>query len=288
MSDAVKTFHLDALPPAEVQTILQYAVAPRPICFASTVDAQGNPNLSPFSFFNLFSSNPPVVVFSPARRVRDNTTKHTLDNIGEVPEVCINMVNYDMVWQTSLASTEYEKGVDEFVKAGFTKLPSETIKPFRVAEAPVQMECIVTEVKSLGSGGGAGNLVICEVKRVHVKTSVLDDTEKKIDQQKLDLVARLGGDWYCRASGSALFEIEKPVRNKGIGVDAIPESIRTSEVLTGNDLGQLGNVEHLPSPDEIAAVSGNMAAKTRLEKHRLAQDLLRQRKAVEAWKILLS
>lgn len=288
MNEDIKTFQLDTLLPSEVQTILQYAVSPRPICFASTIDASGQPNLSPFSFFNLFSSNPPIVVFSPARRVRDNTTKHTLENILEVPEVCINMVNYDMVWQTSLASTEYDKGVDEFVKSGFTKIQSESIRPFRVAEAPVQMECLVTEVKSLGDGGGAGNLVICEVKRVHVKTSVLDETGNKIDQQKLDLVARLGGDWYCRASGTSLFEIEKPVKNKGIGVDAIPEHILNSEVLTGNDLGQLGNVEHLPLPDEIAAVSGNMAQKTRLEKHRLAQDLLRQRKAVEAWKILLS
>jgi flavin reductase (DIM6/NTAB) family NADH-FMN oxidoreductase RutF len=282
------TFDLKMMKPAEIQTILQHAIAPRPICFASTIDKNGNANLSPFSFFNLFSSNPPILVFSPARRVRDNTIKHTLENVLEIDEVCINMVNYDMVWQTSLASTEYEKGVDEFVKSGFTKETSQLIKPYRVKESPIQLECKVLEVKSLGDKGGAGNLVICEVLVIHVNNDVLDAEKKQIDQNKLDLVARLGGDWYCRASGEALFEIEKPVRNKGIGIDQIREDIRNSHFLTGNDLGQLGNVEQLPTKEDIESVSPNIAKKSSFEKHKMAHELLAQKLVQEAWKILLS
>jgi len=275
------------MPPMQLQALLQGAVAPRPICFASTVDEKGKPNLSPFSFFNIFSSNPPILVFSPARRVRDNTTKHTLENIIEVPEVCINMVNYDMVWQTSLASTEYAKGEDEFVKAGFSKEPSTLIKPYRVKESPVQLECKVNQVIALGTEGGAGNLVVCEVIQIHVNESILYSDTSIIDPHKIDLVSRMGGDWYCRANGEALFEIEKPVRNKGIGVDQIPKDIRESNILTGNDLGQLGNVEHLPS-DEYIITNGEIAeGKSTTEKHIMAHELLLNRKANEAWAVLL-
>lgn len=227
------------------------SIAPRPICFASTVDKAGNVNLSPFSFFNAFGSNPSTLIFSPARRVRDNTIKHTLENVLETMEVCINVVNYDMVWQMSLASTEYEKGVNEFKKAGFTELPSDLIRPPRVKESPVQFECKVRQVIETGTEGGAGNLVICEILKMHISETVLD-AEGHIDQNKIQLVARMGGDWYAKAFGDALFEIEKPTRNKGIGVDQIPESIRLSTVLTGNNLGQLGNIESLPTENEIS------------------------------------
>ena len=247
----MQTFRLSELTPMKAQALLQGAVAPRPICFASTIDAQGNINLSPYSFFNIFSSNPPVVIFSPARRVRDNTTKHTLQNIQEVAEVCINMVSYDMVEQTSLASTEYAKGVNEFEKAGFTMLKSELIQPPRVAEAPVQLECKVLQVIPLGDQGGAGNLVLAEVLLMHVNPSILND-QGTIDPKKIDLVARLGGDWYSRSS-AGLFEVAKPLTTLGIGVDAIPEWIKQHPLFTGNDLGRLGNVEKLPSLDEINA-----------------------------------
>lgn len=249
----MQTFRLSELTPMKAQALLQGAVAPRPICFASTIDAQGQVNLSPYSFFNLFSSNPPVVIFSPARRVRDNTTKHTLQNIQEVAEVCINMVSYDMVEQTSLASTEYAKGVNEFEKAGFTMLKSELIQPPRVAEAPVQLECKVLQVIPLGDQGGAGNLVLAEVVLMHVNPSILND-QGTIDPKKIDLVARLGGDWYSRSS-AGLFEVAKPLTTLGIGVEAIPAWIRQHPLFTGNDLGRLGNVERLPSQDEIHAAS---------------------------------
>jgi flavin reductase (DIM6/NTAB) family NADH-FMN oxidoreductase RutF len=248
------TIKVSDLSPLQLQNYLQYAIAPRPICFASTVDKAGNINLSPFSFFNMFSTNPPVCVFSPARRVRDNTTKHTLENLKEVPECVINIVNYDMVQQVSLSSVEYEKGVNEFIKSGLTMLPSETVKPPRVAESPVQFECVVNDIISLGNGAGAGNLVIAEIKLMHINEAVLDD-EGKIDQQKMDLVARLGGDWYCRVTPDNLFKVAKPNKNIGIGVDALPYAIRNSKILTGNNLGQLGNVEVLPGDDEIAAYS---------------------------------
>lgn len=281
------SFDPKSMPPMQLQALLQGAVAPRPICFASTVDAQGQPNLSPFSFFNIFSSNPPILVFSPARRVRDNTTKHTLENIIEVPEVCINMVNHDMVWQTSLASTEYAKGEDEFIKAGFTKENSQYIKPYRVKESPVQMECKVNQVLPLGTEGGAGNLIICEVILVHVNENILYNDTSIIDPHKIDLVSRMGGDWYCRANGNALFEIEKPVRNKGIGVDQIPKNIRESIILTGNDLGQLGNVEQLPTEEYIYNNGKISEGKTETEIHELAHQLLAERKVNEAWTVLL-
>jgi len=292
------TLKLSDLSVVDLQNYLQYAIAPRPICFASTVDKAGNVNLSPFSFFNLFGTNPPVCVFSPSRRVRDNTTKHTLENLREVPECVINIVNYDMVQQVSLASVEYPKGVNEFVKSGFTMLKSELVRPPRVAESPVQLECVVNEIKSLGDTPGAGNLVIAEIKLMHIHESVLD-ADGKIDQQKMDHVARLGGDWYCRVTPGNLFKVAKPVKTVGIGVDSIPFAIRNSKILTGNNLGQLGNVEILPPDDAIAAYAQQDAVKEILDAtigdsqtremqlHLKAKELLEDGKVDEAWKVLL-
>ena len=274
------------------------AVAPRPIAFASTIDKEGNLNLSPFSFFNVFSANPPIAIFSPARKGKDNTTKHTFENVKEVGEVVINVVNYAMVQQTSLASTEYPKGVNEFEKAGFTPLKSELIKPFRVKESPVQMECKVREVIELNNEGGAGNLVICEILLMHISETVLDDN-KNIDPNKIDLVARMGANWYCRASGDALFEVEKPLTTLGIGIDSLPESIRRSTILTGNDLGQLGNIEQLPGEAEVNEFKRNELSvifkkyedkpdMMEVELHKFAHDFLAKGKVSEAWKTLLS
>ncbi|PWS31345.1 flavin reductase family protein [Pedobacter paludis] len=242
------------LSPVQLQDYLQYAIAPRPICFASTIDVDGNINLSPFSFFNMFSTKPPICIFSPARRVRDNTTKHTLENVLQVKECVINIVNYDMVQQMSLASTEYAKGVNEFEKAGFTMLKSDLVAPPRVAEAPVQFECIINDVISLGENHGAGNLILAEIKLIHINENILDE-QGKIDQKKIDLVARLGGDWYCRVTKDNLFKVAKPLAKLGIGVDRLPYAVRYSKVLTGNDLGMLGNVELLPSEEEIDLIS---------------------------------
>jgi flavin reductase (DIM6/NTAB) family NADH-FMN oxidoreductase RutF len=283
----------------ELQNYLQYAIAPRPICFVSTIDSVGNVNLSPFSFFNMFSTNPPVCIFSPARRVRDNTTKHSLENVLEVPECVINIVNYNMVRQTSLASVEYPKGVNEFIKAGFTQLKSELVKPPRVAESPVQMECIINQIIPLGENAGAGTLVLAEIKRIHIREEILDEMGK-IDQTKIDLVARLGGDWYCRVTEDNLFQVEKPVRTLGIGVDSIPSAIRNSKILTGNNLGQLGNVEHLPSDEEVAQFQSDPELKQILDStvgdksnrereiHQYARKLLEVGRVEEAWKALLS
>jgi len=292
------TIKVSDLKTAELQNYLQYAIAPRPICFVSTIDKNGNVNLSPFSFFNMFSTNPPICIFSPARRVRDNTTKHSLENVLEVPECVINIVNYDMVQQTSLASVEYPKGTNEFIKAGFTELASELVKPPRVAESPVQMECVVKEVISLGNEAGAGNLVLAEIKLIHIQEHILDESGK-IDQEKIDLVARLGGDWYCRVTSENLFKVEKPVRTLGIGVDSIPSSIRNSEILTGNNLGQLGNLEALPTDKEIEefqydpelrqilnATIGDSRTRQR-ELHQYAKVLLEKGNVVDAWKVLL-
>ena len=253
------------------------AIAPRPICFASTVDGKGQVNLSPYSFFNVFSANPPVMIFSPARRVRDNTTKHTLENVQETGEVVINVVSYDMVQQMSLSSTEYPQGVNEFVKAGFTQASSTKVAPPRVAESPVQFECKVKEVVALGDQGGAGNLVICEVVWIHINEAVLDDSGK-ISPQKLDPVSRLGGNWYSRAN-LGLFEVEKPLRTLGIGVDALPEQIRNSKVLTGNHLGMLANIERLP--DAAGQASSEEAI------HQNAASLLEEGAVAEAWNILI-
>lgn len=282
----------------QVHSYLLGAVGPRPIAFASTIDKDGNPNLAPFSFFNVFSANPPIAVFSPARSGRTGITKHTYDNIKEVPEVVINVVNYDMVQQTSLASAEYPKGVNEFTKAGFTPLPSEKIKPFRVKESPVQLECKVINVIELGQNGGAGNLVICEVVLIHVNENVLDE-KQSIDQKKIDLVARMGGNWYCRAHGDALFEIAKPLTSLGIGVDTIPASIRNSKYLTGNHLGQLGNSEQLPDETAVNEYKlvelselfiANEKNQQKLEEllHQRAAKLLNEGKVNDAWMTLLA
>lgn len=268
------------------------AVTPRPIAFASTIDKKGNINLSPFSFFNVFSANPPILIFSPARRGRDNTTKHTFENVLEVKEVVINIVNYDMVQQMSLSSTEYPKGTNEFIKSGLTAVPSEKVKPPRVAESPVQFECKVNEVIQLGKEGGAGNLVICEVLKIHIDESILDENQV-IDQHKIDTVARMGGNWYSR-SNMGMFEVPKPLSTLGIGIDKIPNEIKSSTVLTGNDLGMLGNIEELPSEEELKEfVSKNIKVRTVLsssdtiEIHKLAQSYLQQGDIPSAWKVLL-
>lgn len=292
------TLNTSNLTPVELQNYLQYAIAPRPICFASTIDAEGNINLSPFSFFNMFSTNPPICVFSPARRVRDNTTKHTLENVHQVKECVINIVNYDMVQQMSLASTEYAKGVNEFEKAGFTMLKSDLVQPPRVAEAPVQFECVVNDVISLGDNHGAGNLILAEIKVIHINEEILDENGR-IDQHKIDLVARLGGDWYCRVTNDNLFKVAKPLAKLGIGVDRLPHSVRLSKVLTGNDLGMLGNVEQIPSDEEIDLISTNPEVKEVLdatigdntnrerELHELAKKFLNSGEVELALKIVL-
>ena len=278
---------------ARVYGILSSAVGPRPIAFASTLDKDGRPNLSPYSFFNVFSSNPPVVIFSPVRRGRDNTTKHTLDNILETGEVVINSVNYAMVQQMSLTSTEYDAGVDEFVKGGFTKEASEIVKPFRVKESPVQFECKVKDVIALGNEGGAGNLVICEVVKIHVHKEFLTE-DGTVNERKLDLVARMGGNWYTRAV-EGMFEVPKPLRNLGVGVDQIPENFRLSNVLTGNDLGKLGNVEQVPSAAEITAfLAENEELKMLIDQkethllHKKISELINQDRTGDAWKLILA
>ncbi len=278
------------IPIGKLFGLLTGSVTPRPIAFASTIDKEGNVNLSPFSFFNVFGANPPTFVFSPSNRVRDNSTKHTLDNILEVPEVVINIVNYSMVQQMSLSSTDYAKGVNEFIKAGFTQVPSDKVKPPRVGEAPAAFECIVKQVIPTGEGGGSGNLVICEGIHLHFKEGIFDE-DGAINPIKMDAVARLGKNWYSHANQHSLFEVEKPLAKKGIGIDQIPEQIRNSKILTGNDLGKLGNVESLPSQIEILEFAKNEISEniSSLEKrHLLAQDLLKFNKVKEAWMVLLS
>lgn len=290
------TLNLKDIKPADVQNYLQHAIAPRPICFASTIDKAGNVNLSPFSFFNLFSSNPPVVIFSPARRVRDNTTKHSLENVLEVPEVVINLVDYDMVQQMSLASCEFPKGCNEFVKAGFTEEKATLVSPPMVKESKIKLECKVLEVKPLGTEGGAGNLVICEVLCMHIDESILD-TGNKIDQTKMHHVARLGGDWYAKIDETNLFKVAKPNTQLGIGIDALPESIRKSTILSGNNLGQLANVHEMPFIDPafhddklkniIQYFSLNPDDMDK-ELHIYAKELLDAGKVNAAWQVLLA
>lgn len=279
--------------PAKVQGYLQGAIAPRPIAFASTIDENGNPNLSPFSFFNVFSSNPPILVFSPARRVRNNTIKHTLINAQNTKEVVINVVNYDIVQQMSLSSTEYPDGVNEFEKSGLTMIKSDVVKPFRVAESPVQFECKVNDIIALGDQGGAGNLIICEVVKIHVSEEVLNE-EGVIDQHKIDLVARCGGNWYSRAN-AGLFEVEKPLTTLGIGVDNIPDFVKESPIFNGNDLGKLGNIEAIPTEEEITtfvkedfAVKAVLSSDDEQKKNQLAKDLLDKNEVLKAWKVLLA
>lgn len=269
------------------------SIGPRPIAFVSTVDEEGRPNLSPFSFFNVFSANPPILIFSPARRVRDNTTKHTLDNVIKLKEVVINVVTYGMVQQMSLSSTEYKKGENEFIKAGLTMLESDLVKPFRVGESPVQFECKVTKVEPLGKEGGAGNLVFCEVVKIHLDPLILDENGS-IDQLKIDQVARMGGNWYSRAN-KGLFEVPKPLSSLGIGVDRIPDEIRLSKILTGNDLGMLGNVERLPSKLEVDQFIGRntdikalIKSKDEVKIHQKAQAFLTKKEILSAWKVLLA
>ena len=284
-----------------VQKLHQYllgAIGPRPIAFASTVDAEGKPNLAPFSFFNVFSANPPILIFSPARSGRTNTTKDTYNNVKVVPEVVINVVNYDIVHQMSLASSPYAPGVNEFEKAGFTALKSDSVKPFRVAESPVQFECKVNEVIELGTEGGAGNLIICEVVKIHIHDEVLD-SNGMIDQQKIDLVARMGGDWYSRANAESMFEITKPISTCGIGFDALPVDIKSSKVLSGNNLGHLAGIEKIPDEtnvneykllelsDLFVSLEDNPLALEQ-ELHKRAQSLLDENKLEEAWLTLLS
>ncbi|MBN9379258.1 MAG: flavin reductase family protein [Chitinophagaceae bacterium] len=288
---------LSALTPVLRQNYLQYAVAPRPVCFASTIDSAGQVNLSPFSFFNMFSTTPPILVFSPSRRVRDNTTKHTLHNVLDVPEVVINIVDYDMVQQISLASCEYPKGTNEFVKAGFTEIPATRVRPPMVKESKIKIECKVIEVKPLGEEGGAGNLVICEALCMHIDDAILDDEKKMIDQRRIHHIARLGGDWYCRVDEHNLFQVEKPNTRLGIGIDMLPAPVRNSSILSGNDLGQLANVHEMPVVDpafyddtlkNIFQYYSVNPEEMEKELHTYAKQLLRQGKVTEAWQVLLA
>ncbi len=287
------SFDPKSISTARLHGYLLSAVAPRPIAFASTIDSDGNPNLSPFSYFNVFSSNPPILIFSPARRVRNNTTKHTLENAHKTKEVVINVVNYDIVQQMSLSSTEYAKDVNEFDKSGLTMLESDVVKPFRVGESPVQFECRVNEIIELGTEGGAGNLIICEVLKFHIDESVMDD-KQIIVQEKLDLVARAGGSYYSRAK-NGFFEIPKPLSTLGIGVDSMPSVVKNSMILTGNDLGMLGNVEVLPTKEEVEGFINNVSERypnikemSHRQKHKIARNYLSYGDVDSAWKLLLS
>lgn len=273
--------------------LLKHAISPRPICFASTIDKDGNVNLSPFSFFNLMGQNPPICVFSPLRKMRDGSTKHTLENIWEHPECVINIVNYSIVQQQSLASVEYPKGVNEFVKAGFTELASEIVKPPRVAESPIQLECKIREVISITDQPGAANLVIAEVVKLHIHEDLLDE-ENNVSPYDLDLVARMGGDFYCRVIPESIFEVEKPTRTIGLGIDQLPDDIKNSNYLTGNHLGQLGNVENLPTEEMIENFKSQLKDRLDIQKfksaevrHQVASKLLDQGDVNGAWYWLL-
>ncbi len=282
--------------PSEVSTgklhgLMLGAIGPRPIAFASTIDTKGTPNLSPFSFFNVFSANPPILIFSPARRVRDNTTKHTLENVKSTKEVVINMVNYNIVQQMSLSSTEYPVGVNEFIKSGLTMVSSEKVQAYRVGESPVQFECKVNEIVPMGKEGGAGNLIICEVLLMHINENVLDENER-IDQHKIDQVARMGGNWYTRAN-KGMFEVPKPLSTIGIGVDSLPEDIKNSTIFTGNDLGKLANVEGIPTKMEALDFVNNqddikdeIEQANQIEIHKFAKQYLDQDDIDTAWNIL--
>jgi flavin reductase (DIM6/NTAB) family NADH-FMN oxidoreductase RutF len=297
-SGLMKTIIPSEIPLPELHQLLLGAIAPRPIALASTIDREGNPNLSPFSFYNAFGVNPTTLIFSPSRRGRDNTVKNTYENIKEVPEVVINAVTYSMVQQVSLASTEYPKGVNEFIKSGLSPLASEKVRPFRVKESPVQFECKVRQVIETGDQGGAANLVICEILLIHVNPDVLN-AQGKVDTSKMDLVGRMGADFYVRASGNAIFEVEKPIARQGIGVDSLPDKIRLSTILTGNDLGRLGNLETLPTSDEIETSRRNPYVSSIFHEnkdnelaqieslHLLAQQWIEEGKAREALSILM-
>ena len=276
------TINTSDISPLELQGYLQSAIAPRPICLASTIDKAGQVNLSPFSYFNLFSMNPPICIFSPSRRVRDNTTKHTLENLKEVPECVINIVNYAMVQQVSLSSCEYSKDINEFTKAGFTQIPSDLVAPPRVAESPIQLECTVAQIIALGEKAGAGNLVLAEIKKIHIAESVLN-ANNKIDQAKLDLVARLGGDWYARINEQNLFEVTKPNTQLGMGFDMLPKFIREHVGLSNNEKAQLANCTTLPeSLAQNAEIVVNLA-QTSIEAIKLE---LANNNAQNAWSII--
>jgi flavin reductase (DIM6/NTAB) family NADH-FMN oxidoreductase RutF len=292
------TFNPQEISVQRLHQLLLGSIGPRPIAFASTMNAAGQANLAPFSFFNVFSANPPILIFSPARSGRTNETKDTYKNVKELPEVVINVVNFDIVHQMSLASSPYSPEISEFEKAGLTALPSETIKPFRVAEAPVQFECRVNEVKELGFDGGAGNLIICEVLRMHVREDLIDE-KGLIDQHKIDLVSRMGGDWYVRANEHSMFEIKKPITTCGIGFEALPTDVRSSRILSGNDLGQLAGIEELPNEtdvneyklielSELFVSLENDAAELEAQLHQKAKALLSENKLEEAWLTLLA
>jgi flavin reductase (DIM6/NTAB) family NADH-FMN oxidoreductase RutF len=292
------TFNPQEISVQRLHQLLLGSIGPRPIAFASTMNAAGQANLAPFSFFNVFSANPPILIFSPARSGRTNETKDTYKNVKELPEVVINVVNFDIVHQMSLASSPYSPGISEFEKSGLTPIASETIKPFRVAEAPVQFECRVNEVKELGHEGGAGNLIICEVLRMHVREDVIDE-KGLIDQHKIDLVSRMGGDWYVRADESSMFEIKKPITTCGIGFDVLPVDIRNSRILSGNDLGQLAGIEELPNEtdvneyklielSELFVSLENDAIELEAQLHQKAKALLSENKLEEAWLTLLA
>ena len=298
MKNQMITLDPSELAVPQIHRYLLGAVGPRPIAFASTVDKEGNHNLAPFSFFNVFSANPPIMVFSPARSGRTNTTKDTYNNVKEVPEVVINVVNYDMVHQMSLASSPFGPNVDEFTKAGFTALDSDLIKPKRVGESPVQFECKVNEVVELGDQGGAGNLVICEVVKIHINEAILGENQM-IDQKKIDLVSRMGGNWYCRADENSMFEITKPITTVGVGFDNLPEDILKSSVLTGNELGQLAGIEEIPNETDVNEYKlielsdlfldlEDNAVQLEIELHKRAAELLKQDKLEEAWMTLLA
>lgn len=273
------------------------SVGPRPIALVSTIDNEGRPNLSPFSFFNVFSANPPIAIFSPARRVRNNTTKHTLQNAASTKEVVINVVSYPIAEQTSLSSTEYKEGVNEFIKSGLTPVESIQVKPYRVKESPVQMECIVKNIISLGEEGGAGNLVVCEIVKMHISKNILNE-HHQIDPNKIDLVGRMGGNWYCRASNTSLFEVQKPNSKIGIGYDQLPQHIKNSDILSGNDLAKLANVESLPSMEDVEKFKGNKdlvkilkssvdEEQTRENLHYHCKKLLQENNVLDAWSTLL-
>lgn len=273
------TLDTKELPIPKLHKYLLGSIGPRPICFASTLSADGTKNIAPFSFFNVFSANPPIAIFSPARSGRTNTNKDTFHNIQETREVVINVVTYDIVQQMSLASSPYAPEVDEFVKAGLTPLASENVKPFRIKESPVQMECKVNDVVELGKEGGAGNLIICEILKIHIDEAVLDE-HQMVDQEKIDLVARMGGNWYCRAHGESLFEIPKPITTCGIGIDQLPEAIKNSSMFTGNELAKLASVEQLPSNIDVRKLEDNHLLK-------LIRTLLNEDKIEEAWEQLV-
>ncbi len=280
------------IPVPQLHGYLQSAISPRPIAFASTVDKDGRINLSPFSFFNIVSTKPPILVFSPSRRVRDNTTKHTLQNILEVPEVVINIVSYNMVHQASLASVEFPKGVNEFIKSGFTEIPSQLVKPPRVGESPASFECKVNQVIPMGTEGGAGNLIICEILLMHFKEEIFDNAGK-IDPNKVNAVARMGGDYYCRAFGESIFTVPKPTDKLSIGYDQIPSRIRDSTILSGNDLGMLASIERLPDQSDVLKIRESTSVKEAIHLgeealHLLAKKYLKEGKITEAWLVLLA